>query len=330
MKICFLCPSTKLSGGVKVIFRLAAGLTAKGVEVVVAVQKYNNKYLSWYSTGKPEFDIIEVPQPSYHTLPDCHCLVNFGDGLPFSPLPNIPHVLYLQGYGTQQYEKECLNLMYPYTAVITTSNWLADIVTKLGHANVTVIPPGIDPIFKPLAIPKCHVPAIGTLYHESPAKNFSLFEAGILKFVSTNKQKIHPIILSSKNLEKVTSFDEYGLPYGIITNPPQLMMPALYSSCSAWISPSLNEGHGLTTLEAMACGCPVISVRNFGLDKFLRNEKNCLIVKDKTDVAEGLATILSNSGTRNAIIEGGRHLAASFTWENTIGAFLKTLQNILK
>jgi glycosyltransferase involved in cell wall biosynthesis len=35
-------------------------------------------------------------------------------------------------------------------------------------------------------------------------------------------------------------------------------MPAVYSACSCFVFPSLYEGFGLTPLEAMSCGAPVV------------------------------------------------------------------------
>ena len=44
-------------------------------------------------------------------------------------------------------------------------------------------------------------------------------------------------------------------------------LPALYSAAHAFIQPSLHEGSGLTLLEAIACGCPVISSKAIALPR---------------------------------------------------------------
>lgn len=55
--------------------------------------------------------------------------------------------------------------------------------------------------------------------------------------------------------------ESFGLKNRIVSivKPDNLTLAALYSSCEAFIFPSLSEGFGLPVIEAQACGAPVIS-----------------------------------------------------------------------
>lgn len=51
----------------------------------------------------------------------------------------------------------------------------------------------------------------------------------------------------------------------------------LYRSCHVYVNPSLAEGFGLTVVEAMACGLPIVSPIHTGLTEFLRSD-NCIAI----------------------------------------------------
>lgn len=90
---------------------------------------------------------------------------------------------------------------------------------------------------------------------------------------------------------------------------------ALYSSCRAFVYPSINEGFGLPPLEAMACGAPVIAsaVPSVTPDA-------ARVIRTATDVralTRNLVELLSDAQARQSLSEAGRSHAAKFSWEQT-------------
>jgi alpha-1,3-rhamnosyl/mannosyltransferase len=62
--------------------------------------------------------------------------------------------------------------------------------------------------------------------------------------------------------DDVKELMQQGIADGVVIHPgylPTNELPALLSHAQALIFPSLIEGFGLPVLEAMACGCPVIT-----------------------------------------------------------------------
>jgi len=327
MNIVFLAPHCRISGGVKVIFRLAQGLVDRGHSVTVLVRKYSPLQLqTWFN-----FDKVSVQQmDEYETIPQCDVVVNYGDGGSFLRIPpRAKHVLFLQNFGVHDPICEKIAILYPYHAVITVSNWLADICRSAGTGSVFVVNPGIDQIFLDKRTEPVigGVANIGSLWHKESWKNTTLFEAAML--LLRKKTAIKPVLLSA-TITSIPVWEENGLPYSVIVDPPQQMLPALYESCPVWVSPSMHEGFGLTTLEAMACGCAVVTVRNLGLDGFLQNKKNCYAVRDdKESVTNAALELLTNKNIRADIVKAGKTLASSFTWQKSINAFHNALLDIV-
>lgn len=59
------------------------------------------------------------------------------------------------------------------------------------------------------------------------------------------------------------------------------LLSTLYSAADAFIHPSTSETFGLVSLEAQACGAPVIAVQNGGLDYTLSHEPEPMLARSK-------------------------------------------------
>jgi glycosyltransferase involved in cell wall biosynthesis len=326
MKVLMLCPHDSVSGWVKVIFKIATGLIKHGLDVQVALKKQKDRGMAWYAYERIPFKIVDLSTLNDKAYNNFDCVVNYGDGPPLVHL-KTKKVLFLQGF-VQNKDVESTNLKNKYDKVITTSKWLYNIVTTIGHKNVEIIPPGIDEIFKPVeAKPKNRIPVIGTLFHPRPDKQFNLFVNTISKLFTNDKLVLNSLLLSAKPLKLVKAFEKLFLPYSLIVNPPQYILPHMYASCDIWFSTSTNEGFGLPPLEAMACGVPVVWYPNRGLDKYM-NDQNCIIVRDVGQAMNAIRQLLGNKEKYEILVRNGKELAAKFTWENSIKQFARCLRSM--
>ena len=71
-------------------------------------------------------------------------------------------------------------------------------------------------------------------------------------------------------------------------------MVALYQNASAFIMPSLEEGFGLPLLEAMACGCSVISSEAASLKEIGGNAALYFDPKSEEDLLQKISSLLDN------------------------------------
>ncbi|MET0987342.1 MAG: glycosyltransferase family 1 protein [Steroidobacteraceae bacterium] len=106
-------------------------------------------------------------------------------------------------------------------------------------------------------------------------------------------------------------------------------LPALYESAQALLLPSLYESVGLPIIEAMACGCPVVTADRYGT-KELGGGAAVLVNPDSVDaIAAGIHRVLTDEALRARITEAGRERARHFTWERTAEETLRVLENLV-
>ena len=95
---------------------------------------------------------------------------------------------------------------------------------------------------------------------------------------------------------------------------PNNDLPALYSGANMFIYPSLYEGFGIPVIEAMACGCPVISSRRGSLKEIVNDSGLVVDPIDTDDIALKMVQLFIDNDLRADLIEKGFKNAALFSW----------------
>lgn len=94
-------------------------------------------------------------------------------------------------------------------------------------------------------------------------------------------------------------------------------LACLYAAARVFALPSHYEGFGLPVLEAMHCGCPVISSNRGSLPEVV-GEAGLLIEPEALDLwVDSLEQVLTNEPLRDSLREKGYLQAGHFTWEQT-------------
>ena len=104
---------------------------------------------------------------------------------------------------------------------------------------------------------------------------------------------------------------------------------ALYSGAVCLVFPSLYEGFGFPVLEAMACGCPVITSTTSSLPELAGDAALLVDPTDTGAIAAAMRRLIDDRGLRHELAERGRRRAARFEWERTARETLRVYDRVL-
>ncbi len=94
-------------------------------------------------------------------------------------------------------------------------------------------------------------------------------------------------------------------------------LPALYTGAECLLYPSRYEGFGLPILEAMACGCPVITSDHGSMAEVAGSAAILVDPNSSESIADGIMTLLHDSALRDRLVAKGHSRVKEFSWRST-------------
>lgn len=103
-------------------------------------------------------------------------------------------------------------------------------------------------------------------------------------------------------------------------------LPELYSNAMMFVYPSLYEGFGLPVLEAMKCGCPVITSNTSSLPEVIGQAGIQIAPTNDDELIKAYKKMYEDTFFRELCRERGLIRAKSFSWEKATSELLEFME----
>ena len=163
--------------------------------------------------------------------------------------------------------------------------------------------------------------ALGT---QEPRKNFSRLINAFQKLKNKNFQLaiVGKYGWGSKNLK----FEIKNLK--LLGYVPDEDLAPLYSGARCFVYPSLYEGFGLPILEAMACGCPVITSNISSMPETAGKAAILINPQKTTEITQAIDRIINSKKLAEELSKKGIEQVKKFSWEKTAEKVLSVFHKV--
>jgi glycosyltransferase involved in cell wall biosynthesis len=105
-------------------------------------------------------------------------------------------------------------------------------------------------------------------------------------------------------------------------------LPALHSGATLLVHPALYEGFGLSLVQAMACGTPVLAGNNSSMIEVVGDAGRLVDASNVDDISRSMQQILEDEKLRRQMSERGLLQARKFLWTSTAAKLVDKIQEI--
>jgi glycosyltransferase involved in cell wall biosynthesis len=217
--------------------------------------------------------------------------------------------------------------------VWTNSCFARECLYVLYGVDSTVVPLGVDTAtFRPLGLPRERfILAVGALH---PLKGYAFPLRGVAAIPEPVRP---PLIIAAADaypshagqLERLAQ--QLGVSYQVQRIWDDEKLARLYNRAMALAFTPVMEPFGLAPLEAMACGTPVVAVREGGVrESVVDGVTGLLVDRDPARFASALQRLIQDDALRRRLGEAGvAHVRTRWRWERTVDEVERHMREIL-
>lgn len=350
MRVNFLLPhfGVKPTGGFKIAYQYANYLSEKGycVNIIHASSaseerykyvRYIKSYIRlklerkrWFEFDKG-INLLFVPELKEKYIPDADVTIAtaWQTAKYLNDYSSIKgKKLYLiQGYETWNGDKQEVDDTWKYNMEkIVISKWLVSIAREMKVSNITHIPNALNhDKFKVIDNIENREIIISMMYSNSKYKGG---EDG-LKVLNKVKEEYPNLKVKLFGKCKAPSNLPKWIEY--YRNPNQrFLIEDIYNKSAIFLSTSLSEGWGLPPMEAMACGCAVVSTDSGGVRDFVINNKTALMCEPRnlSEIYNCILKLIRDDNLRIKLANSGNEYVKEFKWDKSFVKFEEVLSKL--
>ena len=218
-----------------------------------------------------------------------------------------------------------------------------DAFFKFSPEKVIVVHNGVRPHFNPVApaearvalenynLPEEFILFLGNTDPKKNLKNVLLAFQSFLQETNSSIKMVMPDfgednltnLLDSLNASEIR---KNIFLTGYIQNE---ILPNIYSLAKFFMYPSLRESFGLPILEAMACGCPVITSDTSSMPEVAGKAALLVDPRDITDIKNSMLKVNNDVEIREKLISAGIERAAEFSYTKAAEKLLRIYDSMI-
>lgn len=338
LTITFLVPHLRIAGGVRAILTYADRLAALGHAVTLVVPAGGPAAAWWRNArraGSPWMPRVRariawVGRWAADALPDAD--VTVATAWQSAPIvAAAPARCGAKFYLVQHYESlyhgdpAAVDATYrlPLTK-IAISTWLRDVMRERFGADAEVLVTPVDrALFRrvPVQVTTSR-PRVLMLHHDYPWKGVAEGLEAVVR-VKARVPALWLVGFGVKPPRGREAYDEFH------PNPAQTALAAVYSGCDLYLCPSWDEGLGMPSMEAMACGAALVTYDNGGCRDYARDGQTALVAprRDVAALTAALARLAADPALRARIGAAGMaHVTTAFDWDRSVARLAALFQ----